>query len=136
MNAAALTGGTSMGLQTMVHNPMAMHVSNMMSALGSSGASSGTGTMIPTPGMAQQVQSGMQSLGANNSSAAYVPFSQQTSALASALLVATFFVKPSHHQFFDFHKLHSSPKTPLLNYHQRRENSKFPQNQSQCLCHG
>ncbi|XP_050119376.1 mediator of RNA polymerase II transcription subunit 25-like [Malus sylvestris] len=88
MNAAALTGGTSMGLQTMVHNPMAMHVSNMMSALGSSGASSGTGTMIPTPGMAQQVQSGMQSLGANNSSAAYVPFSQQTtSALASALLV-------------------------------------------------
>ncbi|XP_009336609.2 mediator of RNA polymerase II transcription subunit 25 isoform X2 [Pyrus x bretschneideri] len=85
MNAAALTGGTFMGLQTMVQNPMAMHVSNMMSALGSSGASSGTGTMIPTLGMAHKVQSGMQSLGANNSSAASVPFSQQTtSALASA----------------------------------------------------
>ncbi|CAN6675665.1 unnamed protein product [Malus baccata var. baccata] len=177
MNAAALTGGTSMGLPTMGQNPMAMHVSNMissgmassvgaaqnvftssgsgtltqvaqnpglnsftsgtsnvagnnnlgmsqpmsnlqggvsmgqavpgmsqgnlsgpqmvqsgigmnpnmMSALGSTGASSGTGTMIPTPGMAQQVQSGMQSLGANNNSASNVPFSQQTSsALASA----------------------------------------------------
>ncbi|XP_068332006.1 mediator of RNA polymerase II transcription subunit 25-like isoform X2 [Pyrus communis] len=83
--SAALTGGTFMGLQTMVQNPMAMHVSNMMSALGSSGASSGTGTMIPILGMAHKVQSGMQYLGANNSSAASVPFSQQTtSALASA----------------------------------------------------
>ncbi|KAH0991159.1 hypothetical protein GBA52_002642 [Prunus armeniaca] len=177
MNSAALTGGTSIGLQTMGQNPMAMHVSNMissgmassvgaaqnvfsssgsgtltqvaqnsglssftsansnvsgnnnlgisqpmsnlqggvsmgqsvpgmsqgnlsgpqmvqsaigmnpnmMSALGSSGSSSGTGTMIPTPGMPQQVQAGIQSLGANNSSAPNVPLSQQTSsALQSA----------------------------------------------------
>ncbi|XP_040373855.1 mediator of RNA polymerase II transcription subunit 25 isoform X1 [Rosa chinensis] len=58
---------------------------NMMSGLGSSGTSSGTGTMIPTPGMSQQAQSGMQSLGANNSSVSNVPLSQQTSsALQSA----------------------------------------------------
>lgn len=51
---------------------------NTMSGLGPSGVSSGTGTMIPTPGMSQQVQSGMQSLGVNNSSAANMPLSQQT----------------------------------------------------------
>ncbi|KAK7821136.1 mediator of rna polymerase ii transcription subunit 25 [Quercus suber] len=52
---------------------------NMMSGLGPSVVSSGTGTMIPTPGMPQQVQSGMQSLGVNNNSAANMPLSQQTS---------------------------------------------------------
>jgi mediator of RNA polymerase II transcription subunit 25 len=60
---------------------------NMMSGLGSSVVSSGTGTgtMIPTPGMPQQVQSGMQSIGVNNNSAANMPLSQQTSsALQSA----------------------------------------------------
>ncbi|KAG6671436.1 hypothetical protein I3842_16G003800 [Carya illinoinensis] len=58
---------------------------NMMSGLGPSVVSSGTGTMIPTPGMPQQVQSGMQSLGVNNNSASNMPLSQQTSsALQSA----------------------------------------------------
>lgn len=177
MNSAALSGGTSIGLQNMAQNPMAMHVSNMISSgmassvaaaqnvfsssgphtltqvaqssglnsftsatsnvsgitnlgmsqpmsnlqggvsigqsvpgmnqgnhsgpqmvqsgigmnpnmmngLGSSASSSGTGTMIPTPGMSQQAQSGIQSLGANSSSASSVPLSQQTSsALQSA----------------------------------------------------
>ncbi|KAM5567648.1 hypothetical protein ABKV19_015631 [Rosa sericea] len=116
MNSAALSGGSSIGLQNMGQNPMAMHVSNMISSgmassvaaaqnvfsssgphtlaqvaqstgLSSftSGTSSGTGTMIPTPGMSQQAQSGMQSLGANNSSVSNVPLSQQTSsALQSA----------------------------------------------------
>lgn len=164
MNNAALTGGTSMGLQSMGQTPMAMHVSNMISSgmtssmptaqtgtlsqvsqntglssftsansnvsgnsnigisqpmnnvqggvsigqsvpsmsqtnlsgaqmvqsgigmnqnmmngLGQPVASSGTGTMIPTPGMSQQVQSGVQSLGVNNNSAANMPLSQQAS---------------------------------------------------------
>ncbi|KAK6921776.1 Mediator of RNA polymerase II transcription subunit 25, von Willebrand factor type A domain, partial [Dillenia turbinata] len=58
---------------------------NLISGLGPSGISSGTGTMIPTPGMGQQVQPGLQSLGMNNSSAASMPMSQQTSsALQSA----------------------------------------------------
>ncbi|KAL1125665.1 hypothetical protein V6Z11_A13G057900 [Gossypium hirsutum] len=160
MSSAALTGGTSIGLQSMVQTPVAMHMSNMissgmassvppahtvlssgqptmtsltgsgaltgaaqpmgnvqgavnigqsvpgmsqgnhsgtqmmqsgvgmsqnMSALGQSTVSSGNGTMIPTPGMSQQVQSGMQALGVSNSSAASMPLSQQTSsALQSA----------------------------------------------------
>ncbi|CAK7326531.1 unnamed protein product [Dovyalis caffra] len=50
---------------------------NTMSGLGPSGVSSGSNTMIPTPGMSQQVQSGMQPLGANNNSAANLPLSQQ-----------------------------------------------------------
>ncbi|XP_059655542.1 mediator of RNA polymerase II transcription subunit 25-like isoform X2 [Cornus florida] len=52
---------------------------NMMSGLGPSGMSSGTGTMIPTPGETQQFQQVMQSLGVNNNSAANMPMSQQTS---------------------------------------------------------
>ncbi|KAL9401872.1 hypothetical protein Peur_005721 [Populus x canadensis] len=51
---------------------------NTMSGLGASGVSSGSNTMIPTPGMSQQVQSGMQPLGANNNSAANLPLAQQT----------------------------------------------------------
>ncbi|PNX86064.1 mediator of RNA polymerase II transcription subunit 25-like protein, partial [Trifolium pratense] len=117
MNSAALSGGTSMGLQSMGQTPVAMHMSNMISSgttssgptgqnvfctanlqgtvsmgqqvpgmnpgnlsgaqmvqggvnmnqnvmngLTQSGVSSGTGAMIPTPGMPQQVQSGMQPL--------------------------------------------------------------------------
>ncbi|XP_050223396.1 mediator of RNA polymerase II transcription subunit 25 [Mercurialis annua] len=58
---------------------------NMMNGLGSSGVSSGASTMIPTPGMGQQPQNGMQSLGANNNSAPNMPLSQQTAgALQSA----------------------------------------------------
>lgn len=51
---------------------------NVMNGLGPSVVSSGTGTMIPTPGMSQQVQSGMQPLGVNNA-AANMPLPQQTS---------------------------------------------------------
>lgn len=58
---------------------------NMLSGVGQSGMSSGSGAMMPTPGMPQQVPSGMQSLGVNNNGAANVPLSQQTSsALQSA----------------------------------------------------
>ncbi|KAI4357851.1 hypothetical protein L6164_001774 [Bauhinia variegata] len=53
---------------------------NAMSGLGPSAVSSGTGTMIPTPGMAQQVQSGMQPLSVNNTAAAAsMSLPQQTS---------------------------------------------------------
>ncbi|KAJ4710563.1 Mediator of RNA polymerase II transcription subunit 25 [Melia azedarach] len=139
MTSATLTGGTSIGLQSMGQTPMAMHMTNMissgmassvpaaqnvfssgqsatnmpgnsnlgisqpmstlqgvasmgqsvpglsqmnqnvMSALGQSALSSGTGTMIPTPGMSQQAQPGMQSLGVNNSTTANMQLSQQTS---------------------------------------------------------
>lgn len=50
-----------------------------MNVLGPSGVSSGPGTMIPTPGMSQQAQSGMQQLGVNNNAVANMPLSQQTS---------------------------------------------------------
>lgn len=50
---------------------------NVMSGLGQSVVSSGTGTMIPTPGMSQPVQSGMQPL--VNNAATNMPLSQQTS---------------------------------------------------------
>ncbi|GMH27523.1 hypothetical protein Nepgr_029366 [Nepenthes gracilis] len=52
---------------------------NMMANLGSTGVSSGTGTMIPTPGMSQPVQPGVQPVGINNISAANMPMSQQAS---------------------------------------------------------
>ncbi|XVF86048.1 hypothetical protein PTKIN_Ptkin17bG0169300 [Pterospermum kingtungense] len=70
------TMGNHSGAQ-MVQSGVGM--SQNMSGLGSSTISSGTGTMIPTPGMSQQVQSGMQTLGVSNSSAANMPLSQQTS---------------------------------------------------------
>ena len=89
-----LQGGVSIGQSVpgmnqnlsgpqMVQNGIGMNP-NMMSGHGSAGSSSGTGTMIPTPGISQQAQSGIQSLGANNSSISN-PLSQQTSsALQSA----------------------------------------------------
>ncbi|KAJ7954068.1 mediator of RNA polymerase II transcription subunit 25 [Quillaja saponaria] len=52
---------------------------NMVGGLGPSVVSSGSGTMMPTPGMSQHVQSGMQSLGINNNAAANMPLSQQSS---------------------------------------------------------
>lgn len=91
-----LQGGVSMGPSVpgmsqgslsgaqMVQSGIGMN-QNMMSGLGPSGVSSGSSTMIPTPGIPQQAQSGMQSLGVNNNSAANMPLSQQTtSALQSA----------------------------------------------------
>ncbi|KAG6601303.1 Mediator of RNA polymerase II transcription subunit 25, partial [Cucurbita argyrosperma subsp. sororia] len=50
---------------------------NVMSNLTQPGVSSGNGTMIPTPGMPQQVQNGMHSLGVNNA-AANMPLSQHS----------------------------------------------------------
>ncbi|XP_038720220.1 mediator of RNA polymerase II transcription subunit 25-like isoform X2 [Tripterygium wilfordii] len=52
---------------------------SMMGGLGPSGVSSGTGMMIPTPGMTQQGQPGTQQLVASNNSAVSMPLSQQTS---------------------------------------------------------
>lgn len=68
----------------MVQSGMGMNQS-MINGVGQSGMSPGNGAMMPTPGMSQQVQPGMQSLGVNNNAAANVPLSQQTSsALQSA----------------------------------------------------
>lgn len=96
MGNGNLQGGVSMGQSVpgmsqgnlsgaqMAQSGIGMN-QNMMSGLGPSVVSSGNGTMIPTPGMPQQVQSGMQSIGVNNNSAANMPLSQQTSgALQSA----------------------------------------------------
>ena len=84
-----LQGGVSMGQPASgmsqgnlsgapVQSAMGMNP-NMMSGLGPSVVASGTGTMIPTPGMTQQVQPGVQTLGVNNNSAASIPMSQQAS---------------------------------------------------------
>ncbi|XP_052484263.1 mediator of RNA polymerase II transcription subunit 25 isoform X3 [Gossypium raimondii] len=78
----SMSQGNHSGAQ-LVQTGVAM--SQSMSGLGPSTVSSGTGTLIPAPGMSQQVQSGMQTLGVNNNSAASMPLSQQTSsALQSA----------------------------------------------------
>ncbi|XVF03439.1 hypothetical protein REPUB_Repub04eG0261600 [Reevesia pubescens] len=77
-----MSQGNHSGAQ-MVQSGVGM--SQNMSGLGPSTVSSGTGTMIPTPGMSQQVSSVIQTLGVSNSSAASMPLSQQTSsALQSA----------------------------------------------------
>ncbi|CAN4091564.1 unnamed protein product [Withania somnifera] len=49
---------------------------NMLTGLGTTGLPSGTGTMMPTPGMSQQGQPGMQPVSVN-STAANMPLSQQ-----------------------------------------------------------
>ncbi|KAF8389791.1 hypothetical protein HHK36_024310 [Tetracentron sinense] len=72
-----MSQGNLSGAQ-MVQNGIGMN-QNIMNGLGPSGISSGSGTMIPTPGMSQQVQAGIQSLGVTNSSAANMSLSQQTS---------------------------------------------------------
>ncbi|KAK4263763.1 hypothetical protein QN277_029137 [Acacia crassicarpa] len=72
----AMSQGNISGAQ-MVQGGVNMN-QNVMSGLGPSVVSSGTGTMIPTPGMSQQVQQGMQPLGVNNA-AANMPLQQQTS---------------------------------------------------------
>lgn len=58
---------------------------NMLTGLGATGLPSGTGTMMPTPGMSQQGQPGMQPVGVNSTSANMPLSQQQTSgALPSA----------------------------------------------------
>ncbi|XP_062111181.1 mediator of RNA polymerase II transcription subunit 25 isoform X2 [Humulus lupulus] len=75
----AMSQGNLSGAQ-MVQSGMGMN-QNMMNGHGSSVVSSGTGTMIPTPGMSQQVQPGVQSLGVNNNgSAASIPLQQASNA--------------------------------------------------------
>ncbi|XP_010672164.2 mediator of RNA polymerase II transcription subunit 25 isoform X2 [Beta vulgaris subsp. vulgaris] len=76
--------GISQGnLPAMTQNGTTMNP-NMIPNLGATGAQSGTGPMMPTPGMSQQVQSGMQSVGVSNS-AANMPISQQaTTSLQSS----------------------------------------------------
>ncbi|KAL3501666.1 hypothetical protein ACH5RR_036115 [Cinchona calisaya] len=73
----SMSQGNLAGTQ-MVQSGMVMN-QNMMSVTGASGIPSGTGAMIPTPGMLQQVQPGMQPLGVNNNTAANITMSQQTS---------------------------------------------------------
>ncbi|KAJ8445284.1 hypothetical protein Cgig2_024490 [Carnegiea gigantea] len=65
-------------VQSMAQNGTSMNP-NVMSNLGSTVVPSGTGSMMPTPGMAQQVQPGMQGVGVSNS-ATNMPMSQQPSA--------------------------------------------------------
>ncbi|CAI8583768.1 unnamed protein product [Vicia faba] len=88
-----LQGAVSMGQQVSGMNPgnlsgaqMAQGGVNMnqnvMNGLGQSGVSSGAGAMIPTPGMSQQVQSGMQAP-PNNAATANMPLSQQTASAQS-----------------------------------------------------
>ncbi|KAK6157697.1 hypothetical protein DH2020_011945 [Rehmannia glutinosa] len=69
----------SLPVPQMVQTGMGMN-QNMMNATGSSGMPSGTGTMMPTPGMSQQMQPGMQGVGMNsNNSVTNMPLNQQTS---------------------------------------------------------
>lgn len=75
-----MSQGSLSGSQ-MVQNGVGMNP-NM---LGPTAPSSGTGTMIPTPGMPSQGQSGMQSINGNNNPGASMPLSQpSSSALQSA----------------------------------------------------
>ncbi|KAF8020131.1 hypothetical protein BT93_G0741 [Corymbia citriodora subsp. variegata] len=81
--APGMSQGSLSGSQ-MVQNGVGMNP-NMMSALGPAAPSSATGTMIPTPGMPSQGQSGMPSINGNNNPGANMPLSQQSSsALQSA----------------------------------------------------
>ncbi|GAB2241092.1 hypothetical protein Droror1_Dr00017867, partial [Drosera rotundifolia] len=57
---------------------------NMMTNLTVAGRSSGTGTMMPTPGLSQQVQSEMQSAAGSNPSANMSMSQQNSSSLSSA----------------------------------------------------
>ncbi|WCJ24578.1 Mediator of RNA polymerase II transcription subunit 25 [Euphorbia peplus] len=78
-----MSQGNLSGTQ-MVQNGIGMN-QNMMNGLGPSGVSSGPSTMIPTPGMTQQAQTAIPSLGVNNNPSANMALSQQTaSALQSA----------------------------------------------------
>ncbi|CAJ2648379.1 mediator of RNA polymerase II transcription subunit 25 isoform X3 [Trifolium pratense] len=90
---ANLQGTVSMGQQVPGMNPGNLSGAqmvqggvnmnqNVMNGLNQSGVSSGTGAMIPTPGMPQQVQSSMQPL-VNNAAAANMPLSQQTASSQS-----------------------------------------------------
>ncbi|XP_004513304.1 mediator of RNA polymerase II transcription subunit 25 isoform X2 [Cicer arietinum] len=94
---ANLQGAVSMGQQASGMNPGNLSGAqmvqggvnmnqNVMNGLGQSVVSSGNGAMIPTPGMPQQVQSGMQPL-VNNAASANLPLSQQTSAQSKYIRV-------------------------------------------------
>ncbi|XP_073019857.1 mediator of RNA polymerase II transcription subunit 25-like isoform X2 [Primulina eburnea] len=69
----------------MVQTGMSMS-QNVMNSNGASGMPSGTGAMIPNPGIGQQMQPGMQPVGVNgNSTVTNMPLNQQTaSAMQSA----------------------------------------------------
>ncbi|XP_020974299.1 mediator of RNA polymerase II transcription subunit 25 isoform X2 [Arachis ipaensis] len=72
-----MSQGNPSGAQ-MVQGGVNMNQNMINNGLGPSVVSSGTGTMIPTPGMSQQVQPGMQPL-VNNNAAANMSLPQQTS---------------------------------------------------------
>ncbi|CAN1314486.1 Mediator of RNA polymerase II transcription subunit 25 [Linum perenne] len=75
-SVSGMSQGNLSGSQ-MVQNGIGMNQS-MMNGLGPSTVSSGTGTMIPTPGMSQQVQAGMPPLNVANNAAASMSLSQQS----------------------------------------------------------
>ncbi|XP_073131430.1 mediator of RNA polymerase II transcription subunit 25 isoform X2 [Henckelia pumila] len=71
-------GQGNLPVTQMVQTGMSMS-QNVMSSNGASGMPSGTGAMIPTPGIGQQMQPGMQSVGVNgNSTVTNMPLNQQT----------------------------------------------------------
>ncbi|KAI3976891.1 hypothetical protein MKX01_008749, partial [Papaver californicum] len=60
-----------------------MNQNIMNNGLGQPGVSAGGGTMIPTPGVPQQVQAGIQPLGVANTSTANMPAQQTSGAMQS-----------------------------------------------------
>ncbi|GAV59168.1 LOW QUALITY PROTEIN: Med25_VWA domain-containing protein, partial [Cephalotus follicularis] len=81
-SAPGMNQGNLSSAQMVQSGGMGMN-QNVMSGLGPSGVTYGTGTMIPTVGMPQQGQSGMESIGVNNNLAANM-LSQQTSSTLQA----------------------------------------------------
>ncbi|MCL7025923.1 hypothetical protein MKW94_001123, partial [Papaver nudicaule] len=74
INQGNLTGGQ------IGQSGIGMNQNIMNNGLGQPGVSAGSGTMIPTPGVPQQVQAGIQPLGVSNTSTANMPQpAQQTS---------------------------------------------------------
>ncbi|KAI3971031.1 hypothetical protein MKX01_024678, partial [Papaver californicum] len=61
-----------------------MNQNIMNNGLGQPGVSAGGGTMIPTPGVSQQVQAGIQPLSVANTSTANMPAQQTSGAMQSA----------------------------------------------------
>ncbi|KAL4180960.1 hypothetical protein AMTRI_Chr12g268760 [Amborella trichopoda] len=77
MGQGNLSSGTQMGQQT---GGLGIN-HNMLNSLGQAGMPSGMGTMIPTPGMTQQVQAGgLQPIGMNSGSANNMQIPQLASA--------------------------------------------------------
>ena len=77
-----ITGIGQGNVPSMTHSGSSMNPNTMN--ISSTGAPSGTGSLMPTPGIAQQVQQGMQSVGVNNSAANMSMSQQATASLQSS----------------------------------------------------